>query len=131
MRDAAQDVRLSPRAIALARTRAGELSAELRLLGFATVVHATKEHRRQPCVEVRSGPVQRVHGRDFVYAAPDDLCDEGGSWSFWHSSMQRMAALGEVSAAAKEAVRLAACPGDGCAGCAQAAEQEKEMAHAC
>lgn len=126
-----RDVRLSPRAIALARTQAGELAAELRLLGFAATVHATKEHRRQPCVEVRSGPVRRVHGRDFVYAAPDDLCDEGGSWSFWHSSMQRMAELGEVSAAAQETVRLAGCPGDDCARCAQADGQEKEMAHAC
>jgi len=125
---AAQDVRLSPRAIIRARRQAGKLVAELELLGFATVVHASRDHQRHPCVEVRTGPAQQVHGREFVYAAPDDMCDEGGTWSFWHSSMQRLAPLDDVSTAVAETARRAACPGTGCQECAPAG---RETARAC
>jgi hypothetical protein len=127
VKDAAQNVFLSPEATALARVRVRELSGELRLLGFGTVVRTHRDHQKHPCVEVRGGPGRPLDEREFVYAAPDDLCDESGPWSFWRgASMERLAALDDVSTAVKAAFSmLPGCPGES-AGCDPLVE-EREM----
>lgn len=112
MRDAAQEVTLSPEAVTLARVRAGELADELRLLGLGAKVHAKGQHHRHPCVEVRGGAGRPLSGKEYFYAAPDDLCDESSPWSFWRGSdMARLAALDDVSAAVAEAMKGLGCGG--------------------
>lgn len=113
MRYAAVEVTVSPEAVALAQIRARELAAELRLLGFGTRVHARQgQHQRHPCVEVRRGPGRLLRGAEYFYAAPDDLCDESGSWSFWRGADlvrpgrpddERLGPLDDVRAAVTEA----------------------------
>jgi len=83
------------------RTRAEELAQALNGRGLTATVLRSGGHQIHPCVEITSGM-----GVEWVYAAPED-----GHWWFWWSSMELIAPVSEVSAAADDIARALAVPG--------------------
>jgi len=95
------------------RAQAHALARELRRRGFPAAVVGTRDHRLNPCVHIAGR--RGWHRDEYIYAAPAD-----GGWWFWWSSLDPIALISDITAAAgKIAVRLtpalAACRAAGAA----------------